>query len=268
MPVRQHYTHEIVEGRKVGRLDKGINTQFIVYRMNETVIDAGPSNQWRHVRSFLDQVPVKQLLLTHHHEDHSGNAQRIADRFDLVPKAPRLSQQKLANGYPTPMIQKIVWGNPRPVKTETLGETEYLADGSSILSVATPGHAKDLTCYLLPEQGYFFSGDLYIAKTIKLLRSDEDLPQMITSLKKAISLDFEVLFCPHGGVFKDGKKALQGKLKNILELCSKVQELDQRGWDENQITLKLLGQEDMIGKLSRGNFSRLNLVTQCKLVEL
>lgn len=268
MPVRQHYKHEVVEGRKVGRLDKGINTQFIVYRINETVIDAGPSNQWRHVRSFLDQVPVKQLLLTHHHEDHSGNAQRIAKRFDLIPRAPRLSQQKLANGYPTPMIQKIVWGNPRRVKTETLSETEYLADGSPISPVATPGHAKDLTCYLLPEQGYFFSGDLYIAKTIKLLRSDEDLTQMIASLNKAIGLDFDILFCPHGGIFKEGKKALQGKLKNILELCYKVQELDKRGWDKHQITMELLGPEDMIAKLSKGNFSRSNLVTQCMLVEL
>lgn len=268
MPVRQHYKHEAVEGRKVGRLDKGINTQFIVYRINETVIDAGPSNQWRHVRSFLDQAPVKQLLLTHHHEDHSGNAQRIADRFNIIPRAPRLSQQKLANGYPTPMIQKIVWGNPRPVKTETLGETEYLADGSPISPVATPGHAKDLTCFLLPEHGYLFSGDLYIARTIKLLRSDEDLTQMIASLEKAIALDFEYLFCPHGGIFKEGKKALQGKLAKIQELCLKVQDLDKRGWDNYQIMLELLGPEDMIGKLSRGNLSRMNLVKQCKLVEL
>ena len=266
MSIRQHYTHELVTGLKVGRLNMGINTQFIVYRMNETVIDAGPSNQWRYVHSFLKQAPVKQLLLTHHHEDHSGNAQRIAKKFALIPKAPSLSLQKLTKGYPTPLIQKLVWGNPQPVKTIPLKEFEFLADGSPIRPVATPGHAKDLTCYLLPQQGYLFSGDLYIAKTIKLMRSDEDLTQMISSLKKAIALDFDVLFCPHGGIFEQGKKALQGKLNNILELCSKAQQLAKNGWDKKRITLHLLGPEDMVAKLSRGNLSRLNLINQCCLV--
>ena len=162
----------------------------------------------------------------------------------------------------------MVWGSPRPVNTEPLKDTEYLSDGSPIKPIATPGHAKDLTCFLLPEQGYFFSGDLFIAKTIKLLRSDEDLPLLISSLKKAIALDFEILFCPHGGIVKEGKKALQGKLNNILSLCSQVQELSIKGWENDKISLHLLGPEDMVSKMSFGNFSRLNLVKQCGLVDL
>lgn len=268
MTIRQQYKHELVTGQKVGRFNWGINTQFIVYRINETVIDSGPSNQWRHVRSFLQNEPVRQLLLTHHHEDHSGNAQRIAKVFNLTPKAPELSQQKLARSYPTPLIQKLVWGNPMAVRTKAIKETEFLANGSPIRPVATPGHAKDLTCYFLPEQGYLFAGDLYIAKTIKLLRSDEDLTQMINSLKKAIGLDFEVLFCPHGGIKKQGKSALQGKLNNILELCEKAQALNKKGWDDKRISMQLLGPEDMVAKMSRGNLSRLNLIKQCCRVVL
>lgn len=268
MSIRQHYKHDMVEGRKVGRLNMGLNTQFIVYRIKETVIDTGPSNQWRHVRSFLVKKPVEQLLLTHHHEDHTGNAQRIAKQFNLTPKAPALSQSKLASGYPTPLLQKIVWGSPRSVETIALNTIEYLADGSLIQPIATPGHAKDLTCFLLPEQGYFFSGDLYIAKTLKLLRSDENLPQLVDSLRKAISLDFEVLFCPHGGIIQQGKMALQGKLDKVLGLCAGVQELLKKGWSLDEISLKLLGPEDIVAKLSRGNFSRYNLIKQCGLVSL
>ncbi len=266
MAIWQQYKYDFVEGQKVGLLNKGINTQFIVYRLNETLIDAGPSNQWKHVRSFLKQNPPSQLLLTHHHEDHSGNAQRIAKLYKLTPKAPSLSREKLASGYPTPLIQKLVWGNPQPVKTIPLNALEYLADGTKIIPVATPGHSKDLTCFLLPQQGYFFSGDLYLAKTIKLLRKDEDLSQIIVSLRKALSLDFETLFCPHGGIFQQGKFALQGKLNNILTLCSKAQTLRDKGWDYQSITTELLGPEDMIAKLSRGNLSRLNLIKQCCLV--
>lgn len=91
MSIRQHYKYEVVEGFKVGRFNLGINTQFIVYWIADTVIDTGPSNQWKYVKSFLLQQPVRQLLLTHQHEDHSGSAQK----FNLTPRAPSLSQEKL-----------------------------------------------------------------------------------------------------------------------------------------------------------------------------
>jgi len=268
MPIRQYYKHENVEGCKIGRFNLGINTQFIVYRIGDTVIDAGPSNQWRHVKSFLNQSPVRQLLLTHHHEDHSGNAERIAKKFNLTPRAPSLSQAKLANGYRTPLIQKLIWGNPKKTKTDAINETEYLSDGTSIVPVHTPGHAKDLTCYLLPERGYFFSGDLYIARNLKLLRSDENLPVLVESLRKAIRLDFKTMFCPHGGIFENGKEMLTTKLNNILTLCEKAQKLKKQGLSHQQITLKLLGPENMVGKLSRGNFSKINLIKQSGQVAL
>ena len=268
MSIRQYYEHKKVKGLKVGRLNGGINTQFIVYRIGDTVIDTGPSNQWRYVRPYLSEAPVRQLLLTHHHEDHTGNARRIARHFKLIPKAPLLSQKKLASGYATPLIQKIVWGSPQPVNTEPLEDIEYLSDGSPIVPVATPGHAKDLTCFHLPDKGYLFSGDLYIARTIKIMRSDEKLTEMISSLKKAIALDFDTLFCPHGGIFENGRQALEGKLHNILKLCNQVKELKLKGWDEQQILIELLGPEDWVAKISSGNLSRLNLIKQCSVVEL
>ena len=266
MPVRQYYQHQNVQGLKVGRFDKGINTQFIVYRMGSTVIDAGPSNQWRHVSSFLKKAPVEQLLLTHHHEDHSGNAHRIGKQFSITPKAPKLAQCKLANGYPTPLLQKIVWGSPRPVHTIVLEDTEYLSDGTKIIPVHTPGHAKDLTCFHLPDDGYFFSGDLYIAKTIKMLRQDENLKELINSLEKVQELDFDTVFCPHGGVIRQGKQALKTKLNNILQLCSEVKELVEKGWSTEQVSQYLLGPEGAISTLTNGNFSKTNLIEQCVLV--
>ncbi len=268
MPVRQHYQHEIVTGLKVGRLNMGINTQFIVYRLGDTVIDTGPSNQWSYIRSFLQKEPVRQLLLTHHHEDHSGNARRIAKHFSILPKAPALAQEKLRNGYRTPVLQKIVWGSPQKVETQALQSVEYLADGSSVMPVHTPGHAKDLTCFHLPQQGYFFSGDLYIAKGLKMLRADEDLSLLLESLKKVLKLDFDTIFCPHGGIIKEGKNALNTKLNNILELCDQVQGLQKKGLRLEKISNTLLGPEDKIAKLTGGNFCKLNLVRQCASISL
>ena len=49
MAVRNTYDHEngphSVHGFRTGRFDFGINTTFIIYRLGETLIDAGPTNQ-------------------------------------------------------------------------------------------------------------------------------------------------------------------------------------------------------------------------------
>lgn len=262
MPIRKSYQFERVTGAKVGRFNQGINTQFIVYRLGETVIDTGPSNQWRYVKQFLAEQPVEQLLLTHHHEDHSGNAHSISMTHGVLPRAPQLAQEKLASGYKTPYLQKLIWGSLVPVKTQTLREEEALADGSKIIPVHTPGHAKDLTCFFLPEQGYFFSGDLFIAKKLKLLRSDENLQQLLDSIKKVLKLDFQTLFCPHGGIIENGKTALEEKLNNIIGLCEQAQTLSRQGLTLDEITLQLLGPEDMVAKLTGGNFCKANLIRQ------
>jgi glyoxylase-like metal-dependent hydrolase (beta-lactamase superfamily II) len=268
MPIRKTYEFERVTGAKVGRFNQGINTQFIVYRLGETVIDTGPSNQWRHVKQFLAKQPVEQLLLTHHHEDHSGNAHHIAMTHGVLPRAPKLAQDKLATGYKTPYLQRLIWGSLVPVKTQTLQAQESLADGSKIIPVHTPGHAKDLTCYFLPEQGYFFSGDLFIAKRLKLLRSDENLQQLLESIQKVLKLDFNTLFCPHGGIIENGQSALQEKLNNILDLCEKAQALNKKGLSLEEVTHQLLGPEDMVAKLTGGNFCKKNLIRQSLQVSL
>lgn len=268
MGVRKHYQHEDVIGIKVGRVNQGINTNFIVYRMGETVIDSGPSNQWKYVEKFLDGSKVSQLLLTHHHEDHSGNAHYISQKYNVLPKAPKLAQAKLKSGYKTPLMQRLVWGSLVPVETTALNDEEFLADGTKIIPVHTPGHAKDLTCFYLPEKKYFFSGDLYIAPRLKLLRSDENLEQLIQSINKVLELDFDTVFCPHGGVIKDGKSALRLKKENILTLAQKAQELSIEGLGVDGIVLKLLGKEDMIAKLSNGNFCKANLIEHCLKLDI
>lgn len=270
MAVRNTYDHKngphSVHGFRTGRFDFGINTTFIIYQLGETLIDAGPTNQWPTIKRVLKPLAIKTLLITHHHEDHSGNANRISKLKKLLPYAPALGQEKLAKGYPTPLIQKLIWGSPLKVKTQTLPEQLIINEGSDsqarVVAIPTPGHAKDLTCLFFPEQKYLFSGDMYISKSLKYLRSDENLTQLIDSLKKLIALDFNILFCPHRGIVEAGKQALEDKLKNLLTLCSQAQELMQQGLTEADIVVKLLGPEDGLAKLSKFNISKGNLIRQ------
>ena len=272
MPIRKTYRYDngshVVEGFRVGRFNLGINTTFIVYRIGDTLIDAGPTNQWRSVKAGLKDCDIRQLLITHHHEDHCGNAHNIADHFNLLPYAPALGQEKIRTGYKTPAMQRIIWGSPKPATTQTLTDNLTLSDGSPIIPVHTPGHAKDLTCIFLPAQKYLFSGDMYISKSMKYMRSDENLQLLIDGLRKLLALDFDILFCPHNGIVEQGREALQGKLDNLLKLCQQAQTLRQKNLPLEQITEQLLGPEDMLAKISKGNFCKANLISEALKVEL
>lgn len=275
MTVRNTYDYEngphSVRGFRTGRFDFGINTTFIIYRIGTTLIDAGPTNQWSTIKRVLKPLNIDTLLITHHHEDHSGNANRISKLKNLTPYAPALGQAKLAKGYPTPLIQKLIWGSPLKVETQTLPDQLIInqdsASETEVIAIPTPGHAKDLTCLFLPAQKYLFSGDMYISKSLKYLRIDENLTQLIQSLRKLIALDFEVLFCPHRGIVEEGKKALQEKLENLLTLCRKSQELMKQGLNEGEIINQLLGPEDGLAKLSKFNISKGNLIRQAMTFE-
>ncbi|WP_281646063.1 MBL fold metallo-hydrolase [Parendozoicomonas sp. Alg238-R29] len=272
MPVRGQYNFDggshLVEGIRIGRVDAGINTTFIIYRIGDTVIDCGPPNQWEEVKAFIERGPVRQLLITHHHEDHSGNGSRIKDITGVTPFAPELAQAKLAAGYKVPPLQRYIWGSPIPVKTVTYPDEMTLSDGSPIIPVHVPGHAKDLTVFFLPKQKWLFSGDLYVSKSLKMFRNDENLSQLMSSIRRVLDLDFEILFCPHRGIVENGRKAMEEKLQNLVWLCSESQKLDKAGLSLATITRKILGREEMVSWLSGYNISRRNLIREALKVSL
>ncbi|GAA4879101.1 MBL fold metallo-hydrolase [Ferrimonas pelagia] len=268
MPIRERFQHGAISAIRVGRFAFGINTTFILYRIDDTLIDTGPNNQWASVRPFIDEDPVRQVLLTHHHEDHSGNAARIAQHCDLLPYAPPQCQAKLAQGFATPLLQRMIWGKPVGVKTQPWPEVLQLSDGAQIIPVHTPGHAKDLHCFHIPAHGVLFTGDLYIARSIRFLRSDEDLSLIISSIRHVLTLEFDTLLCAHSGVISQGKEKLAQKLDYILDLCERAQALHAQGLDTDQIVPHLLGNEGIASRLSGYNFSKRNLIQQALRVPL
>ena len=268
MPIRQRYQLDQVEGAKVGRFNTGINSTFIVYRIGDTLIDSGPSNQWRAVRSFVAEMPPATLLLTHHHEDHSGNAARIARQYRLTPFAPELGRKKLASGFYIPPMQQLIWGKAQPVETRPLPNTFELANGMKLATVHTPGHAKDLHCLYFPDQGWLFTADMFLARNLKYFRSDERLDEMIDSLRKLLALDFDVIFCAHRGIIEEGKRPLADKLNNLLDLCHRAQMLHEKGVEIEQIVVELVGPEDWMARLTRYNFSKRNLIAEALQVPL
>jgi len=262
------FHHQGLEAIRVGRFNLGINTSFIVMRLGGTVFDTGPSNQWEFVKSFIADKALKQLILTHHHEDHSGNAAAIKALTGVTPLAPEITTSILRKGFKIPPVQRMIWGASEPVETEVLPEQITLSNGESAEAIFAPGHARDMTCYLLRERGWLLSADLYIANHLKFLRIDEHIPTIIDSTKRVLGYDFETILCPHKGIVEQGKQRLAEKVDFLINLAGETQNLHGQGYSDREITRKLLGKENLMSLLSGYNFSKINLVRSCLTVAL
>ena len=252
-----------VSGVRVGRFNKGINTTFVVYQYQDVLIDTGPINQWQFVESFTKQHIVNHVLITHHHEDHSGNAFYLKNNSQLSVHSNALCQKSLQETHALPFIQKLIWGTAKAVDTELLTDKFVSNNGLELDIILTPGHTDDMSCFYDKANGFIFTGDLYIASKVRYFHKDENLTQQINSLNKVLALDFDTAFCPHRGIMKGGKEDIANKRDFIFELASKVKNLAKQGLPVKQIRTQLLGKEDMFSYVSQFHFSKKGLVEAC-----
>jgi glyoxylase-like metal-dependent hydrolase (beta-lactamase superfamily II) len=255
--------HDEIEGIRVGRFGSRVNTTCILYRIGSTVIDTGPPNQWRRVRRFLEEREVRRVLVTHHHEDHSGNLAPIQRTLKPTIYSPPAGVPRLRDGFALRLYQKVIWGRPDRVRAEPVPDEIEIGPGRSLRVLPSPGHSVDMTCYIEAQRGWLFTGDLFISQRSRYLREDEDIRDHIESLRRILALEFEVVFCSHRGVVTSGAEALRSKLDFLESLCERIRELRDEGRSADEITRSLLGREDLMGWMTGFHFSKRNLIRAC-----
>jgi len=259
--------HPAVSGIRTGRVDaKGnyhLTASCIIYQLGNTIIDTGPSREWPAIHRYFDDKSIKQALLTHHHEDHSGNARHFQQRYGTVIHSHPNNHRVLSEGLKLSMIRKVTFGSVKAFTPEPLPAQIELDNGNILQTHHMPGHTNDLCCFFEPNEGWLFTGDLYVSSTIKYMTVDEDVDHWIKSLEQALSLDFDTLFCSHRAVVSDGKLVLEKKLDFINSLRQEVAHWHNKGYSEKQITRQLLGRKDAAGYLSFMHMSKRNLTRAC-----
>jgi glyoxylase-like metal-dependent hydrolase (beta-lactamase superfamily II) len=268
MSAWEKVNHGPINGVRVGRFNKGINTTFVVYAYRDVLVDTGPSNQWPIVAEFIAEHKINHLLLTHHHEDHTGNADNIKQHCNIPVYTNKLCQKMVSRPCKIPAVQKLLWGVAKPVKTELLSERFTSIEGVDFDIILTPGHTDDMSCFHDKENGFLFTGDLYIASKVRYLHKDEDLSEQLNSLNKVLTLDFDTAFCPHRGIMKNGKQDITKKRDYIIDLASQVQDLAYKGMSSKRIQKKLLGREGVLALASNFDFSKKGLIEGCLKLSL
>jgi endoribonuclease LACTB2 len=230
------------------------------YLIGNTLIDCGQSRMADEMKTFIRGHRINRLLLTHHHEDHSGNAALIATACGAEVMGHPITAYKMKHIHPILPYQRLVWGHAREVDVSPLPAV-VVSEGFRFVPLHTPGHSKDHTVYLESQNGWLFSGDLYLGDRIKFFRSDEKIDQQIRSLQTVLRNDFDTLFCGHNPVLKNGTDRLRCKLAYLEDIAGRVRLLITRGLPEREIIRRLDRRQDRFVKtVTMGNASFANMV--------
>jgi len=230
------------------------------YLLDGVVIDSAQRHMQRSALAMLCGRSIAKILLTHHHEDHSGNAAAIAAAFRAPIHGHEVTADKLANGFPIKPYQRYVWGHADSGKVAPLPRVVE-SEHCRLLPIHCPGHSRDHTAFLEPDRGYLFAGDLFLGERIKFFRADEVFHDQITSLKNVLTHDFDALFCAHNPCLSGGRDKLQRKLQFLEGLYEQVQQMKTAGLSARAVVKALDQKRDRTFKLvTMGNVSFANMI--------
>lgn len=258
----QSFTHQEVQGFEFGYhpFSKPILTT-IIYYVDGLLIDTGQRKAQKQILENTNKLQIDQIFITHHHEDHTGNIEVLQKKHNCSVFASEECVKLMRTPPAISWAQKLTWGD-RP----SFGQIQKV--GSKLITrkhefeiIPIPGHAQDMVALYEPHKKWLFSADLYINSYIGYFLYNESISDQITSLKRVLELDFEVLFCNHNPKFNNPKKALNKKLRFLEDFFQKVKTQHDQGKNASQIFKYLRLKEDHFVKiLSGGDLSKMNMV--------
>lgn len=227
----------------------------IFYFIGGVMIDTGLAHMRREVLEIVKNKKMDCILLTHHHEDHSGNVAAIMKEKQIPAYGHPKTIDKMRDGFNILMYQHLMWGKSE--KAKILPFHPVIDTGKfSLIPIHAPGHSKDHTIFYEKDHGWLFCGDLYLGSKIKYFRADEKLIDMVNSIREVLKLNFDSLFCAHNPREHHGHSALKMKLAFLENFCGEVAHLLNSGLSEQGI-LKKMSQNEVhfVKMLTFGNVS-------------
>ncbi len=235
----------------------GVNAFFV----DGLLIDTGHRNAQKQVMKAFGGLPIEQIILTHHHEDHTGNLAALKQKINVPMYAHAYCAKLMESPPPVCFIERKTWGANTAVSGIQPVDKTIETNRYKFHVVHTPGHSEDHICLYEPNQGWLFSGDLYVHHYIRYFMATESVIEQIESLKKVLKLDVHRYFCSHS--FKEDSfvERFTKKLQFLENFYGIVVELHQKGFSPSSIMKEIKMKEQwLIRLLSGGWLSGINMV--------
>lgn len=244
------------------------------------LIDSGAPASVEQLRAFIEPLTEAyeiKCILTHSHEDHCGGAHMLQEEFDIPIYADEKAIPSLKEEYTYPKYRQMTWGEKRlPVKAKEIPKIiTSNSDKYEFEKVSMPGHALDQFTLIEEEQEWAFVADAVQPKYRMLFGKESDIQEDIKVIYESIQklhkrtkgMTELKIFTSSRGVFT-GREFLQEKLSEIEDLHKKAHQIYEELSDEyekrdrllRKVLKEFIGRESVVGKLTRGDLSKMNLL--------
>jgi glyoxylase-like metal-dependent hydrolase (beta-lactamase superfamily II) len=238
-----------------GRFDR-----VYVYEVDGLMIDCGPPTARRAVAGLLDRLKPAQAVLTHYHEQHSGNADLLNER-GIVPYLHPDGLEFLKEGFPPQLLyRRLLYGRPPRARFQPLaGEVRTPQFRFQVLPL--PGHCPGHVGLYEPEREWLFAGDLYAGTLITSMKEEEDLEEYIASYERIRTLPIRVLYASHIGSITDPKYLIENKWFNLTAIRDTIVGMKNRRMKFGQIKRAMRMKEGWCYYLTQGDFAKAHFIT-------
>jgi len=203
---------------------------------------------------WLDTQTVRGVVVTHAHEDHAGNVERMARRGVPLWLAP-LTRERLTRPPAIRPYRRFTWGAPPPLLSVV---RPFEPDDLEI--ILTPGHSPDHHVVFDPPTRTLVGGDLFLGVRVRVAHPAEDPRRQVETLRRIAARDPVRLFDAHRGLVRGAAQALRAKADWVEEMVTSIERLVREGWTDRRIRDRVLGREGVVGYASGGEYSKLNFV--------
>ncbi len=176
------------------------------------LIDPGPADA-AHLAALQAAAPgpVRWVLATHTHRDHSPGAAAAAAAFGAVVLGRRPAHAK---------GQDLDFA---PTREPVDGECLMLSQGSTLRAIHTPGHASNHLCWLLEQEKLLFTGDHVMqGSTVVIDPPDGDMGAYLRSLQGLLDEDLQWLAPGHGFLVAEPHAVLRALIAHRLRREARV----------------------------------------------
>jgi glyoxylase-like metal-dependent hydrolase (beta-lactamase superfamily II) len=225
------------------------------------LIDTGCSHTSEELSVFLEDKNLEHVLNTHYHEDHMGGNHDIMSRYNVDVYAHPESIPLIAKSFDLYPYQEIAWGYPIPTTVKPIPKV-LKSNQYTFQILDTPGHCTGHICPVELSKGWCFTGDLFAREKPKFIRPEENIGEIIQSMRKLIELPTErlVLFTAVGKIVENGRKSLGQCISYLTDLAAKVHRLNDSGSTIDEILVNEFGGEHAFSQLTNGQFSTRSLI--------
>ncbi|WP_449622167.1 MBL fold metallo-hydrolase [Robertmurraya sp. Marseille-Q9965] len=239
---------------KLGSMD------IYTFLVDGQLIDTGPESLLPELIPFFELSDFEKVIITHHHEDHTGGAKWIQDHRDVPIFIHPLALDLCSKDAEYPLYRKLVWGKRKAFKAEPI-TNRFESRSYNWEAIHIPGHAFDHFAFLNQSTGSLFSGDLYVTPRPKLMLSFESAPDTMESIRKVLTYEFSDMYCCHAGHVPNGKEMLKKKLEYMENKSGEIIYLYHQGLSSEEIKAKLLPSKHPIIQFSNHEWDTLHFIT-------